>query len=43
MLEKLSMEVGLSTNILEKHNGKTYLRELKVDVTTPKTFRLSDV
>ncbi len=43
MLEKLNMEVGISTNILEKHNDKTYLRELKVDLTTPKTFQLSDV
>lgn len=43
MLNRLDVEVGVSTNILEKRNGKTYLRELKVDVTTPQTFRLSDV
>ena len=43
MLRTLNMEVGISTNILEKHNDKTYLRELKVDLTTPKTFQLSDV
>ncbi len=43
MLNRLDVEVGISTNILEKRNGKTYLHELKVDVTTPQTFRLSDV
>jgi pyruvate formate-lyase activating enzyme-like uncharacterized protein len=43
LLKKLNMEVGISANILEKRDGKTYVRELKVDVTTPKTFRLSDV
>ena len=43
MLEKLNMEVGLSTNILENRDGITYLHELKVDVTTPKTFQLWDL
>ena len=43
MLEKLNMEVGLSTNILEKRDGRTYLHELKVDLTTPQTFQLSDL
>jgi pyruvate formate-lyase activating enzyme-like uncharacterized protein len=43
MLEKLSMEVGLSTNILEKREGRIYRHELKVDVTTPQTFQLSDL
>ena len=43
MLNRLDVEVGISTNILEKRNGKTYLHELKVDVTTPQTFQLSDV
>ena len=40
MLSSLDIEVGVSTNILEKRDGKTYLRELKVDVTTPQTFQL---
>lgn len=43
MLEKTSMEVGLSTNILEKREGRIYRHELKVDVTTPQTFQLSDL
>ena len=43
ILNRLNVEVGISTNILEKRNGKTYLHELKVDVTTPQTFQLSDV
>jgi pyruvate formate-lyase activating enzyme-like uncharacterized protein len=43
MLDRLNMEVGISTNILEKSEGKVYLRELKVDVTTPQTFQLSDL
>jgi pyruvate formate-lyase activating enzyme-like uncharacterized protein len=43
MLSRLNVEVGISTNILEKRNGRTYLRELKVDVTTPRIFQLSDL
>jgi pyruvate formate-lyase activating enzyme-like uncharacterized protein len=43
MLKRLNVQVGVSTNIMEKRNGKTYLRELKVDLTTPQDFRLSDV
>jgi uncharacterized protein len=41
MLNKLELEVGISTNVLEEREGETVLRELKVDVTTPQTFRLS--
>ncbi len=43
MLNRIHVEVGISTNILEKRDGKTYLHELKVDVTTPQTFQLSDL
>jgi pyruvate formate-lyase activating enzyme-like uncharacterized protein len=43
MLMGLDLEVGVSTSILEKHNGETYLRELKIDVTTPEDFQLSDL
>ena len=42
LLRKLNVEVGISTNVLEKRDGKTYVRELKVDMAVPKTFRLSD-
>lgn len=41
MLNKLDIEVGISMNVLEERQGETVLRELKVDVTTPRTFRLS--
>jgi pyruvate formate-lyase activating enzyme-like uncharacterized protein len=43
MLLRLDVEVGISTNILEKRNGKTCLHEVKVDVTTPQNFRFSDL
>jgi pyruvate formate-lyase activating enzyme-like uncharacterized protein len=43
MLKKLDIEVGLSINVLEKRGGETYLRELKLDLTYPKDFRLSDI
>ena len=42
-LNKLDLEVGISTNILEKQNCGIHVHELKVDVTTPKTFQLSDL
>lgn len=41
MLSPLDLEVGISFNVLEEREGETVLRELKVDVTTPQTFRLS--
>jgi len=43
MLNKLDVEVGICTHVLENRNGETCLRELKLDVTTPQSFRLSDV
>lgn len=43
MLNKLDVEVGISTNVLEDRDGGIYLRELKLDLTTPQDFRLSDV
>ena len=43
MLKELDVEVGISTHILEEREGETVLRELKLDVTTPQAFRLSDV
>ncbi|MGB9521160.1 MAG: radical SAM protein [Anaerolineales bacterium] len=41
MLSRFDIEVGISTNIFERREGEVYLRELKVDVTTPQDFRLS--
>jgi pyruvate formate-lyase activating enzyme-like uncharacterized protein len=43
MLKDMDMEIGISTHILEEREGETVLRELKLDVTTPQAFRLSDV
>jgi pyruvate formate-lyase activating enzyme-like uncharacterized protein len=40
-LKKLDLEVGISTQVIETRENETFLRELKVDVTTPQTFRLS--
>jgi pyruvate formate-lyase activating enzyme-like uncharacterized protein len=41
LLRKLDIEVGISLNVIENRNGDMVIRELKVDVTTPKTFQLS--
>ena len=43
MLRSLDIEVGVSTNVLEMREGETYLRELKVDVTNPQIFQLTDI
>ena len=40
-LKRMNIEVGISTNVIELRNGQPVLRELKVDVTTPQSFRLS--
>jgi pyruvate formate-lyase activating enzyme-like uncharacterized protein len=40
-LKKMDLEVGLSSNVIETRGDEQVLRELKVDVTTPQTFRLS--
>ena len=40
-LRKLDIEVGISSNVVENRNGEMVIRELKVDVTKPKTFQLS--
>ncbi|MEJ2302281.1 MAG: radical SAM protein [Anaerolineales bacterium] len=42
-LTRFDMQVGISTNVLENRGGEVYLRELKVDVTTPRAFKLSDL
>jgi pyruvate formate-lyase activating enzyme-like uncharacterized protein len=38
-LKKLNVEIGISTNVLEDRNGERFVRELKVESTTPQTFR----
>jgi uncharacterized protein len=43
LLKKLDIEIGISTNVLEKRDSEIYLRELKVDLTTPAMFKLSDL
>lgn len=40
-LKKFDLEIGISTNVVEIRDEVPVLRELKVDVTTPKTFQLS--
>ena len=40
-LKKLNIEIGISSQVIETRDNEPYLRELKVDVTTPQTFRLS--
>ncbi len=40
-LRKLDIEIGISSNVIENRNGDMVVRELKVDVTTPKTFQLT--
>jgi pyruvate formate-lyase activating enzyme-like uncharacterized protein len=40
-LKKFDIEIGLSSNVFETRDGERYIRELKVDVTTPQSFRLS--
>lgn len=40
MLNKLDIEVGISYCVYETRQGEEFLRELKVDLTTPQTFEL---
>ena len=40
-LKKYDIEIGISSNVYETRDDERYLRELKVDITTPQTFRLS--
>ncbi|MFT3894234.1 MAG: radical SAM protein [Anaerolineales bacterium] len=40
-LKKLDIAVGISSQVIEARGNDSFLRELKVDVTTPQTFRLS--
>ena len=40
-LHALDIEVGLSTSLMEDRPDGEYLRELRVDMTTPQTFELA--
>lgn len=40
-LRKMAVDVGISSHVIETRKDEEVLRELKVDVTTPQTFRLS--
>jgi len=40
-LKKLNVAIGISTQVIETRGDEQFMRELKVDVTTPQTFRLS--
>lgn len=42
-LKKLDVEVGISTSTLEQRADGMVERELKIDLTTPRMFKLSDV
>jgi uncharacterized protein len=43
LLKKLDIEVGIATAIIENRDGEIVLRELRLDITTPQMFKLSDV
>lgn len=43
LIKNLDVEVGLSTQVLEMREDGPYLRELKVDVISPKDFSLDKV
>jgi uncharacterized protein len=40
-LRKVEVDVGISSHVVETRGDEQVLRELKVDATTPQTFRLS--
>lgn len=42
-LKGLDVEIGISTSTLEDRGDGTYLRELKVDLTTPDMFKPADI
>jgi pyruvate formate-lyase activating enzyme-like uncharacterized protein len=43
LLKALDVEVGISTSVREVRDSESVLRELKLDVTTPRSFKLSEV
>lgn len=43
LLRKQDVEVGLAYYVIENRDGQSVLRELKVDLITPASFRISDI
>jgi len=43
LLKNLDVEIGVSYYVMEQRADGRYLRELKIDLTTPQTFTMSDV
>ncbi len=43
LLKDLPIEVGISTQVLEERDGGMVLRELRLDVTTPQAFKMSEI
>jgi pyruvate formate-lyase activating enzyme-like uncharacterized protein len=43
LLKEMDVEIGISTSIHEIRDGESVLRELKLDVTTPRSFKLSEI
>lgn len=43
LLKNLEIEIGLSTQVMENREDGSYLRELKVDVISPKDFHLEQI
>ncbi|WP_434512219.1 radical SAM protein [Desulfitobacterium sp. AusDCA] len=41
-LKELDLEIGISSNIMETREDGKYLRELKIDLTSPKDFDLKE-
>ncbi len=40
-LKNLAVEIGISSSVFENREGERYLRELKLDLTTPQRFDLA--
>jgi uncharacterized protein len=40
-LRKFDIEIGISSNVIENRNNEMVIRELKMDITTPKTFQMT--
>lgn len=40
-LRKMDIDIGIASSVIEMRDNEPVVRELKVDITTPQTFRLS--
>lgn len=43
LLKRLDIEIGISINVLEEREDGVFQRELKLDLTTPQTFKTADL